>query len=80
MLKRSTDLLIIRHGETDWNALQRLQGWSDIALNEAGHNQALHLNNYLPLFYFRFAMVGSFIRASVPLPLPDLISKLPPRC
>ena len=53
MLKRSTDLLIIRHGETDWNALQRLQGWSDIALNEAGHNQAQHLNNYLQKEYLQ---------------------------
>lgn len=53
MSRRSTDLLIIRHGETDWNALQRLQGWSDISLNEAGTNQALHLNNYLQQQYLQ---------------------------
>lgn len=47
MSRHSTDLLIIRHGETDWNALQRLQGWSDISLNEIGTNQAVHLSNYL---------------------------------
>ncbi|MDO5667551.1 MAG: histidine phosphatase family protein [Alcaligenaceae bacterium] len=53
MSRRSTDLLIIRHGETDWNALQRLQGWSDIILNETGKNQAEHLNNYLQQEYLQ---------------------------
>lgn len=53
MSRRSTDLLIIRHGETDWNALQRLQGWSDIILNEAGINQAQNLNNYLQKEYLQ---------------------------
>lgn len=53
MSRQSTDLLIIRHGETDWNALQRLQGWSDISLNEVGTNQALHLNKYLQTQYLQ---------------------------
>lgn len=48
-----TDLLIIRHGETEWNALQRLQGWSDIHLNEAGLNQAQHLKEYLESHYLK---------------------------
>lgn len=33
-------MYIVRHGETDWNVGQRMQGHSDIALNERGHNQA----------------------------------------
>ncbi len=53
MSGRSTDLLIIRHGETDWNALQRLQGWSDISLNETGKQQAEHLRNYLQNNYLQ---------------------------
>lgn len=34
------ELLLIRHGETAWNAERRLQGHVDIALNEIGLQQA----------------------------------------
>ncbi|UVW29421.1 histidine phosphatase family protein [Massilia sp. H6] len=35
-----TTILLIRHGETAWNAERRLQGHLDIALNAAGERQA----------------------------------------
>jgi 2,3-bisphosphoglycerate-dependent phosphoglycerate mutase len=35
-----TTLLLARHGETDWNRELRIQGSSDIELNELGRRQA----------------------------------------
>ena len=38
-----TELLLVRHGETDWNRRQSFQGQIDTALNERGLAQALRL-------------------------------------
>lgn len=42
-----TRIILIRHGETDWNTLGRWQGHAPIPLNSEGHLQARLLANYL---------------------------------
>lgn len=42
-----TEIILIRHGETDWNAERRLQGHLDIALNAEGRRQAAALGRAL---------------------------------
>ena len=47
MSMASLEILLIRHGETAWNAERRLQGHLDIGLNEAGLRQAAALGRAL---------------------------------
>ena len=42
-----TELLVIRHGETDWNRQHRFQGQIDVPLNEIGLMQAARLGRRL---------------------------------
>ena len=43
-----TELLLVRHGETDWNAERRWQGHADVPLNDAGRVQAGRSPRSLP--------------------------------
>lgn len=43
----SLDLLLVRHGQTDWNPEGRVMGQSDIALNDRGIAQAGALRDWL---------------------------------
>src|SRR5688500_9075185 len=38
-----TTILLVRHGETDWNLERRVQGHSDRPLNDTGRRQAIEL-------------------------------------
>lgn len=38
-----TELILIRHGETEWNRQLRFQGHVDVGLNAVGHEQAQRL-------------------------------------
>jgi probable phosphoglycerate mutase len=40
MLARGVTLYYVRHGETEWNRVQRYQGQRDIPLNDTGRSQA----------------------------------------
>lgn len=41
-----TQIYVVRHGETDWNRAQRLQGTIDTPLNQIGFDQARRVANW----------------------------------
>ena len=41
------DLYFVRHGETDWNVKKKIQGKTDVPLNENGKQQAKELADML---------------------------------
>ncbi len=46
-------IYFLRHGETEWNALGRLQGTQDISLNARGRGQAMHAAGVLAELFKR---------------------------
>lgn len=56
-------IYIIRHGETMWNAAGKLQGWSDIELNEKGREVARITAKALKDVNFDIAYTSPLIRA-----------------
>jgi probable phosphoglycerate mutase len=42
-----TTIVLLRHGETDWNANRRLQGWAPTPLSERGREQAASAGAHL---------------------------------
>lgn len=59
-----TVLYLVRHGETDWNREQRLQGTRDVPLNEAGVAQAHELADYFAALPIACLVCSPLARAS----------------
>lgn len=57
-------LYVLRHGETDWNAAGRLQGSTDVPLNDRGRAQAARNGDALAA---HLADPGALLYASSPL-------------
>ena len=55
-------IILVRHGETDWNKEGRFQGQIDIPLNETGKNQAQKASKYLKSIDFNKAYSSSMSR------------------
>lgn len=75
-----TRLYLVRHGETEWNRLRRIQGSSDIPLNDTGRAQAVAVAEILSGHSFDVIVSSPLSRAletatiianrlSMPLPL-----------
>ena len=56
-------LYIIRHGKTDWNALHKLQGRTDVPLNEEGRQMAEKAREEYRDVHFDICFCSPLIRA-----------------
>lgn len=56
-------LYLIRHGETDWNRAERLQGHSDIDLNDLGRDQASRLRPFAEKLHIEVLVASDLKRA-----------------
>ena len=76
-----TRFFLVRHGETEWNRIHRIQGSSDIPLNDTGRAQALNVGGVLSRHRFDLIVSSPLSRAmetatiiarrmGMPLPLP----------
>ena len=61
----ATTVILIRHGETDWNREGRYQGKIDVPLNERGRAQAIQLAEGLKAIPFDAAWSSQLSRARV---------------
>lgn len=72
-------LVLVRHGETDWNVERRVQGHSDTPLNDNGREQARKLSATLGLETFELVISSDLDRAKetarLSLPLGTSISE-----
>jgi broad specificity phosphatase PhoE len=61
--RKTCHIYLVRHGETDWNALGKFQGHTDIPLNEKGRLQALVLKQELEHVNFDAVFCSDLSRA-----------------
>jgi broad specificity phosphatase PhoE len=57
-------IILVRHGQTDWNLEQRLQGSVDIPLNETGRSQAYELREKIKNINFSICYSSDLFRAA----------------
>jgi probable phosphoglycerate mutase len=60
--ERETTVVLVRHGETDWNRENRMQGWAPSTLTDRGREQARTLGGHLSGTYDFDRLVASDLR------------------
>lgn len=57
-------LVLVRHGQSQWNLENRFAGWMDISLTEQGRKDAVIVARHLQDFHFDEAFTSTLQRAS----------------
>ncbi|MFN8563567.1 MAG: 2,3-diphosphoglycerate-dependent phosphoglycerate mutase [Anaerolineae bacterium] len=57
------ELVLVRHGQSQWNLENRFTGWTDIPLTEAGIEEARHAGQLLKDYHFDRAFTSALVRA-----------------
>jgi broad specificity phosphatase PhoE len=83
-----TNFFLVRHGETDWNRLGRIQGATDIHLNDTGRDQAratgekmqgrkwdVIVSSPLSRALETASIIASCIGLPEPTPVPDIVER-----
>ncbi len=58
-----TKLCLVRHGQTDWNLMKKMQGQTNIPLNQTGKQQARECRDYLAEMDFDLIVSSPLSRA-----------------
>jgi probable phosphoglycerate mutase len=74
-----TELIVIRHGETDWNRQHRFQGQIDVPLNALGRAQARRLAERLADQAFDVVVASDLQRARATADTAAILLNLPVR-
>ena len=56
-------LILLRHGQSVWNAANRFTGWTDVELSEKGEGEAAAAGEQLAEIYFDIVHTSDLIRA-----------------
>ena len=60
-----TKLVLVRHGESEWNKLNLFTGWTDVDLSEKGHEEAKEGGRLLKAEGYDFDTVAARVRSAV---------------
>jgi uncharacterized phosphatase len=60
----TTTFALVRHGQTDWNAVGRIQGATDVPLNDVGRGQATEAVTPLSQYQWDFVVASPLSRAA----------------
>ncbi len=57
------ELILVRHGQSQWNLENRFTGWTEIDLTEVGKEEARHAGELLKNYHFDHAFTSALSRA-----------------